>query len=70
VADAPLHTAVETPSYEAAARKAGLSQADRDAVLDTVMRDPAAGDLIRGSGGVRKVRSARRIEANRADIVR
>jgi hypothetical protein len=56
VADAPLHTTVETPSYEAAARKAGLSQADRDAVLDTVMRDPAAGDLIRGSGGVRQVR--------------
>lgn len=52
----PLHTAVETPTYLAALKKAGLSQADRDAVLDEVMSNPVGGDLIKGSGGVRKVR--------------
>ena len=57
--DAPLHTVVETPTYLAAVRKVGLSPAERDAVLDQVMRDPSAGDLIRNSGGVRKVRVAR-----------
>ena len=52
----PLHTAVETPTYLSAAKKARLTQADLDAVLDEVMADPGAGDLIVKSGGVRKVR--------------
>ena len=52
----PLHTAVETPTYLAAAKKAGLTKGDRDAVLDQVMTFPDAGDLIRGAGGMRKVR--------------
>ena len=47
---------METPTYKIAVRKAGLSQAEQDAVLDTVMTNPSAGDLIRGSGGLRKVR--------------
>jgi hypothetical protein len=56
MAKPPLHTVVETPSYRAAAKQAGLSQDELDAVLDAVMANPAAGELIRGSGGVRKVR--------------
>jgi len=56
MAKAPLHTAVETPTYLVALRKTGLSGADRDAVLDEVMANPAGGDLIKASGGVRKVR--------------
>lgn len=51
-----LHTAVETPSYLAAMKKAGLDQADRDAVLDEVMSNPSGGDIIKKTGGVRKVR--------------
>lgn len=52
----PIHTVVETPTYLAAVKKAGLSGKERDAVLDQVMADPETGDLIRGSGGIRKVR--------------
>lgn len=52
----PVHTVVETPSYLAAIKKVGLSGRERDAVLDLVMTNPEAGDLIRGSGGIRKVR--------------
>ena len=54
-----LHPAVETPTYLAAARRVGLTDAERDAVLDRVMSDPASGDLIRRSGGIRKVRVAK-----------
>ncbi len=56
MAEPPLHTAVETPTYLAALKKAGLGEADRNAVLDEFMSKPSAGDLIKGSGGVRKVR--------------
>ncbi len=52
----PVHTVVETPTYLAAIRKVGLSGKERDAVLDQVMTNPEAGDLVRGSGGIRKVR--------------
>lgn len=55
----PLHTAVETPTYLAAVKRLGLSDAEREAVLDLVMSAPASGDLIRRSGGIRKVRIAK-----------
>ena len=51
-----MHTAVETPTYVLSAKRADLSEAERDTVLDQLMADPASGDLIRESGGVRKVR--------------
>ncbi|WP_375403893.1 type II toxin-antitoxin system RelE/ParE family toxin [uncultured Sphingomonas sp.] len=57
--DGPLHTAVETPTYLAAVKRIGLFDAERQSVLDHVMSDPASGDLIRRSGGVRKVRIAK-----------
>jgi hypothetical protein len=60
VTTAPRHTAVETPTYLAAARKAGLSEDDRNAVLDQVMSDPSSGDLIQKTGGVRKLRIGKR----------
>lgn len=56
----PLHTAVETPTYLAAAKKAGLSDDDRNTVLDQVMSDPSSGDLIQKTGGVRKLRVGKR----------
>jgi hypothetical protein len=54
-----MHTVVETPEYLSAAKKAGLSETERLAVVDAIAANPTAGDIIEGSGGARKVRVAR-----------
>jgi hypothetical protein len=54
-----MHSVVETPTFIAAARKAGLSDAEREAIVDHIAADPMAGDMIEGGGGVRKVRVPR-----------
>jgi hypothetical protein len=51
-----MHTVVETPSYLDAALEAGLSAAEREAIVDAIAREPEAGDLIQGTGGCRKIR--------------
>ncbi len=55
-----MHTIVETPSYLADAKGAGLSESDRDAIVEMLANDPEAGDEISGTGGARKVRVAGR----------
>jgi len=55
----PLHEIIETPAYLAAAERAGMTEEDRAAVVDFIAANPQAGDLIKGSGGVRKVRIAK-----------
>lgn len=37
----PVHTVVETPEYLAAADRAGMTEEDRDAALDTLQKTPA-----------------------------
>ncbi len=56
----PLHTVVETPSYLSDAEKAGLSHSEREYIVNMIAADPEQGDLVQGSGGVRKVRIAGR----------
>ena len=53
-----MHTVVETSVY---LREAGkfMSEAEREEVVTMIARDPEAGDVIAGTGGVRKIRSAR-----------
>lgn len=51
----PLTTVVETAAYLSKASRL-LSAGERAATVDVVARDPEAGDLIRGTGGLRKVR--------------
>ena len=53
-----MHTVVETPTYLASAKEEGMTADERRAVVDIVSADPAAGDLIVGSGGCRKLRVA------------
>jgi hypothetical protein len=55
-----MHTVVETPSYLADARAAGLTEEERDAVVEMIANHPEAGDEIGGTGGARKVRVAGR----------
>lgn len=53
-----MQTIAELPEYQ---RKAGklLSEEDRRAVVDYLAAHPRAGDLIEGTGGVRKLRWGR-----------
>ena len=54
-----MHTVVETPEYLRAAKKAGMTEAEREAAVLFLSENPEAGDLIEGTGGARKVRIAR-----------
>lgn len=53
-----LLTVAELPEYLRAAAKL-LADTDRRAIVDHLAAHPAAGDLIEGTGGVRKLRWAR-----------
>jgi len=54
-----VQTVVETPTYLAIATKL-FSEVERADIVATVAADPECGDLIRGTGGFRKVRVARK----------
>ena len=53
-----MFTVVETPVYSRKAEDL-LSDDEREAIAAFVSRNPAAGSLVKGSGGVRKLRWAR-----------
>ncbi len=55
-----VRTVVETQIYLADARTAGLNVDEMAAIVSTIAADPAAGDLIVGTGGARKLRVAGR----------
>jgi hypothetical protein len=54
-----VQTVVETPTYLAMANKL-FSDEERGDIVAVVAADPECGDLIRGTGGFRKVRVARK----------
>lgn len=56
----PLHTVVETAGFIDDCDDAGVGAEQRSAIVDTFARHPDQGDLVKGSGGVRKVRVAGR----------
>lgn len=58
--DAPGHTVAETPGFIADCKQEGVSDIERAAIVSAVAADPAAGDLVQGSGGVFKRRFAGR----------
>ncbi|HEY1607616.1 MAG TPA: type II toxin-antitoxin system RelE/ParE family toxin [Allosphingosinicella sp.] len=55
----PIHTVVETKAYIAAAKGAGMSEEEMQAVVDAVAADPEAGAIMQGCGGARKFRHAK-----------
>lgn len=55
-----MQSVIETPSFLADAKDAGVSEAERMAIVDAIAADPMMGDEIQGSGGARKVRFAGR----------
>jgi mRNA-degrading endonuclease RelE of RelBE toxin-antitoxin system len=52
-----MHTVVETPEYLRAAKKAGMTDLEREIAVDFLSDNPDAGNVIEGSGGARKVRT-------------
>ena len=54
-----MHTVVETPEYLSAAKKAGMTDGEREAAVEFLANNPDAGDIIPGTGGCRKVRIAK-----------
>jgi len=54
-----MHTVVETASYLSAAADAGMTDAERAAVVDMLAADPTAGTIMPGCGGARKLRVAK-----------
>lgn len=54
-----MQTVVETPEYLAAAKRAGMTDTERDSAINLIAAHPDAGEIIPGTGGCRKVRIAR-----------
>ncbi|MGQ0485680.1 MAG: type II toxin-antitoxin system RelE/ParE family toxin [Hyphomicrobiales bacterium] len=55
-----VHTVIETNAFVKAADEAGLSEAEREAIVTAVAELPDLGDPIIGTGGCRKFRFAGR----------
>lgn len=51
---------IETPTYLADARNAGLTEAERDEIVMFLSANPGTGTVMPGTGGARKVRIAGR----------
>ena len=51
----PWISVVETPPYVARAGKL-LTEAEQEAIVQMIARDPTCGVVVRGTGGVRKLR--------------
>jgi hypothetical protein len=54
-----MQTVIETAAYIAAAKDAGMSEAEMVAVVDLIAANPEAGDIMPGCGGARKLRVAK-----------
>ena len=55
-----MQTVIETETYLRTAKDAGMSADERAAAVDLVAGNPEAGDVMQGTGGVRKARLAGR----------
>lgn len=53
-----MHTVIETDAYLSAAKDAKMSDDERKAAVDLIAADPQSGDIMQGTGGVRKARIA------------
>lgn len=55
-----MHTVIETAPYLRKADEAGMTVLERFQLAGMIADDPEAGSVIEGTGGVRKVRFARK----------
>ena len=54
-----MHAVIETPTYLADAKEAGMSTEEREGVVTFLSANRQAGDMMAGTGGARKVRFKR-----------
>lgn len=55
-----MHGVIETHTFLKDAADAGMAEEERLAIVSSIAQDPNQGDLMAGTGGVRKVRFAGR----------
>lgn len=55
-----MQSVVETREYLSDAKKARVTDHQRDTIVDAIATNPRIGDLIQGTGGARKARFAGR----------
>jgi hypothetical protein len=55
-----MQTVIETESYQRDAKDAGMSADEMASAVELVATNPEAGDVMQGTGGVRKARIAGR----------
>lgn len=55
-----MHGVIETQTFLKDAADAGMAEEERLAIVNSIAHDPNQGDLMVGTGGVRKVRFAGR----------
>jgi hypothetical protein len=58
--DKPLNEVAFTAGFLGQAKTEGMTEADLEALVAILASDPEAGELIKGSGGCRKIRLAGR----------
>ena len=51
-----MHTVIETRAFLAAAAAAGMTEQERERAVVEIAENPRAGDLVKDTGGCRKVR--------------
>jgi hypothetical protein len=51
-----VQTVIETPDFVRDAKAAGITDEERQAIINQLARHPVGGDEIPGTGGARKVR--------------
>ncbi len=54
-----MQTVIETNAYLSAADDAGMTEAERQSVVDTIAANPMAGVIMPNCGGARKLRVAK-----------
>ncbi len=54
-----MQSVIETNAYLAAAKDAGMSVDEQQAVVNVIAANPQAGEIMPGCGGARKLRVAR-----------
>ncbi len=55
-----MQTVVSTPTFLSDVLQAGMSDDEVEGIVDAIAANPMAGDLIKGTGGARKLRHRRK----------